>query len=125
MGILRLFFCVVALTGLLTGGAAADDRGRPDHRLRHIPPDERRELFDRMRERQEMRERMRERADYAERNRGGGLSREEAGRSLPRLSRSFDEVDLNRDGVVTPDEVRVFRERRRVERQGMRGDPRY
>ena len=55
-----------------------------------------------------------------------GLSREEAARSTPQLSRHFDEIDLNHDGIVSPEEARAFREKRRQQRLNRGdGDPRF
>lgn len=52
-----------------------------------------------------------------------GMSRDEAARAMPRASKHFDEMDLDRDGTVSREEIRAFREKRRQERWGA-GDPR-
>jgi Ca2+-binding EF-hand superfamily protein len=42
------------------------------------------------------------------------ISRDEA-KALPMLSRHFDEIDTNRDGQVSADEMRAFHEKRRAD----------
>ena len=39
----------------------------------------------------------------------GMLSRAEAQRALPRLARDFDAIDVNRDGQISPEEIRAYR----------------
>jgi Ca2+-binding EF-hand superfamily protein len=39
----------------------------------------------------------------------GRLSRAEAERGAPRLAKSFDAIDANRDGQISPEEIRVWR----------------
>lgn len=43
----------------------------------------------------------------ADADRNGVLSRAEVQRSLPRLAPRFDEIDRNRDGNLSPDELRA------------------
>jgi Ca2+-binding EF-hand superfamily protein len=43
----------------------------------------------------------------ADADRNGVLSRAEVQRSLPRLAARFDEIDRNRDGNLSPDELRA------------------
>jgi hypothetical protein len=55
-----------------------------------------------------------ERLRTADANGDGLISRAEAA-SLPRLARQFDEIDANRDGQASQDELRAFHEKRRAE----------
>lgn len=72
-------------------------------------PDQRR-----LRERrEEMRQRLHQKLQQADEDQNGGISRAEAGRHLPRLQRHFDRIDSNGDGVISNDELRAARERRR------------
>ena len=50
----------------------------------------------------------------------GMLSRAEVDRAAPRLAQHFDAIDVNRDGQISPEEIRAFR---RTDRRatGMRG----
>jgi len=76
--------------------------------------------------REEMRVRRAERLRQADKNGDSAISREEAGQSMPHLSRHFEEVDANRDGRATKDEVKAFREKRMQQRLDRhRGDPRF
>ena len=85
-----------------------------------VSPEERREL------REMRRERIREKFEAADKDGDHALSREEAGRSAPRLHDNFDNVDANKDGKATPDEIRAFRRERAKMRRIERGeaDPR-
>ena len=93
--------------------------GKPP--IANMSPDERREV------RETRREKMRERIDAADQDGDHALSRDEAGRVAPRLRENFDNIDSNRDGNATADEIREFRRERakmrRIERGGR--DPRY
>jgi len=51
----------------------------------------------------------------------GTLSRDEAERAAPRLSRQFDVIDANRDGRISPEEIRAHRRAGRSERAAWRG----
>ena len=86
-----------------------------------LSPDDRREL------REMRRERQRERFDEADRDHDRALSKDETAKVAPRLHDKFEDIDSNRDGRATPDEIRSFkRERakmRRIERGG--ADPRF
>src|SRR5258706_3984184 len=87
--------------------------------FRAMPPDQRREWREQWRNerfRPDPREEFRGRRPQGEPFRDGGYSREDAARSLPRLSRHLDQIDANRDGVVNADELRAFREQRARER---------
>jgi Ca2+-binding EF-hand superfamily protein len=48
----------------------------------------------------------------ADKDKDGFISREEA-RALPRLSRSFDEIDTNRDNKLSREELIAFRDKSR------------
>ena len=39
------------------------------------------------------------------------ISREEANASMPRLAKNFEAIDANKDGFVTKEEMRAFREK--------------
>lgn len=85
-----------------------------------MSPDERREI------REMRRERLREKFEAADKDGDRALSRDEAGRSAPRLQENFDNVDSNKDGKATSDEIRAFRRERAKLRRIERGeaDPR-
>jgi hypothetical protein len=136
--LLSFLLPLVALLGVgtLTSQAFAQDRER--FHPRNIPQQERHQGRDQFRQerppnperfnerREEMRSRAIERARQADTNHDGAISRQEADRSMPHLSRHFEEIDANHDGVVSREEMRAFRERRmqqRLERGG--GDPRF
>jgi hypothetical protein len=144
---IRRKFCFLPLFLLLgialpMTGALAQDKDKP-HPFRNLPPQERRQAVEKFRQEraqnpgriqnpngvpqrpEDNRNRAAEKLRQADTNRDGALSREEAGKAMPRFSRHFDEADANRDGVVTREELRAFRERRRqqrIDRGG--GDPR-
>ena len=50
----------------------------------------------------------------ADTNADGSISRAEAA-SMPRLAKHFDEIDANKDGQASADELRAFHEKRRGE----------
>ncbi len=52
-----------------------------------------------------------ERMKAADKNADGKISREEADASMPRLAKKFDAIDANKDGFVTKDEMKAFREK--------------
>jgi hypothetical protein len=62
--------------------------------------------------RQRMQERLPERLRRADGDNDGGISREEARRGMPGLSRGFGRIDRDGDGVISPEEMRSTRERR-------------
>ena len=52
----------------------------------------------------------------------GALSKAEAEKNMPRLAKDFDAIDANKDGKVTPDEIRASMQARMAERhKGMGG----
>ena len=53
---------------------------------------------------------MQERWKAADKNGDGKLSREEAA-ALPRIAKHFDEIDANKDGFITPEELKAFHEK--------------
>lgn len=115
-----------ALLALMAATSWAADRNNPDKGkdgkppLANLSPEERREF------REMRREKMRERFERADRDGDQALSREEAGRVGPRLKENFDNVDANKDGKATAEEIREFRRERAKMRRIERGrdDPR-
>ena len=115
-----------ALLILTAVTSSAADRNNPDNGkvgkppFANMSPDERREI------REVRREKMRERFDAADQDGDRALRRDEAGRVAPRLQENFDNVDVNKDGKATPDEIRAFRRERAKMRRIDRGrdDPR-
>ena len=115
-----------ALLILTAVTSSAADRNNPDNGkvgkppFANMSPEERREV------REIRREKMRERFDAADQDGDRALSRDEAGRVAPRLQENFDNVDVNKDGKATPDEIRAFRRERAKMRRIDRGrdDPR-
>ena len=84
------------------------------HDREHIQEERRQERRELQQQRQEQ---VRERGEEARRPQAGenqdrALNRDEAQRHFPRLGKRFDEIDSNRDGVITQDEVRAFRQSR-------------
>ena len=57
--------------------------------------------------------RMAERLKAADTNGDGQISKAEAA-ALPMIAKHFDQIDANRDGQVTADELRAFHEARRA-----------
>jgi len=57
-----------------------------------------------------------ERWTTADTDRSGTLSRAEAARGFSELARDFEAIDANRDGELTPDEVRTWRRASRASR---------
>lgn len=150
---IRRKFCFLPLFLLLgialpVTGAFAQDKDRA-HPFKNLPPQQRRQAIEAVRQEraqnaervhnpgrgqnpagvpqrpEDTRNRAAEKLRQADTNRDGALSRDEAGKTMPRFSRHFDEADANGDGIVTREELRAFRERRRQQRidQG-NGDPR-
>jgi Ca2+-binding EF-hand superfamily protein len=60
-----------------------------------------------------------ERLKQADTDGNGLISREEAN-ALPMISRHFDDIDANRDGQVSTDELRAFHEQMRGKHEQMR-----
>ena len=83
--------------------------------------EERRDLHE------QRRENAQKRFNEADKNGDRALSHEEAVQSAPRLNKKFDDVDGNRDGNLTPDEIRAFRREKMRQRRIERGDtdPRF
>jgi Ca2+-binding EF-hand superfamily protein len=48
---------------------------------------------------------MKERFDAADTDHDGYISRDEAGKGLPRIAAHFDDADANRDGKLSKDEI--------------------
>jgi Ca2+-binding EF-hand superfamily protein len=57
-----------------------------------------------------------ERFRHADTDRDGAISRAEAEKHAPRLAKKFDQIDSNKDGKLTPDELRAYRESKRSPR---------
>ena len=58
-----------------------------------------------------------ERFKHADTDGDGAISRAEAGKHAPRLAQKFDLIDANKDGKLTQDELRAYREAKRSARQ--------
>jgi Ca2+-binding EF-hand superfamily protein len=54
-----------------------------------------------------------ERFRHADTDGDGAISRAEAEKHAPRLAKKFDQIDSNKDGKLTQDELRAYREARR------------
>jgi Ca2+-binding EF-hand superfamily protein len=54
-----------------------------------------------------------ERFQHADTDGDGAISRAEAEKHAPRLAKKFDQIDGNKDGKLTQDELRAYREARR------------
>ena len=54
-----------------------------------------------------------ERFKHADANGDSTISRVEAEKSAPRLAQKFDAIDANKDGQLTQDELRAYREAKR------------
>ncbi len=65
-----------------------------------------------------------ERFKKADTDGDGALSKAEAEKSIPRLAKHFDEIDANRDGKITQDEMKASMEKHRAERKKHHGEPR-
>lgn len=58
---------------------------------------------------------MHERMKAADKDGDGKISRAEA-EAMPRLAKHFDEIDTNKDGFITKEEMKAHREKRMAER---------
>ena len=54
-----------------------------------------------------------ERFRHADTDGDGAISRVEAEKNAPRLAKKFDQIDTNKDGKLTEDELRAYREKKR------------
>ena len=63
-----------------------------------------------------------DRMKAADANGDGLISKAEAEKSLPRVAKNFDQIDANRDGQLSADEMRAFHEARKAEREKRRAD---
>ncbi|MFH1045095.1 MAG: calcium sensor EFh [Pseudomonadota bacterium] len=54
-----------------------------------------------------------ERFRHADADGDGAISRAEAEKHAPRLAQKFDQIDSNKDGKLTQDELRAYREAKR------------
>jgi Ca2+-binding EF-hand superfamily protein len=57
-----------------------------------------------------------ERLRAADTNGDGLISRAEAAASLPRIAKHFDEIDANKDGQLSHEELRAYHEAKKAER---------
>ena len=64
----------------------------------------------------EMQARQEERFRAADANKDGRLTREEAQKGMPMVSRNFDRIDANKDGVVTLQEIEAARKAHEAQR---------
>ena len=55
----------------------------------------------------------------------GMLSRVEAERGAPLLAKRFDAIDANRDGQISPEEIRAFRRARRGSARGAQAGAKF
>lgn len=62
-----------------------------------------------------------ERLKAADANADNLISRTEAA-SLPRVAKNFDQIDANRDGQLSAEEMRAFHEARKAEREKRRAE---
>ncbi|MBS4097365.1 MAG: EF-hand domain-containing protein [Sulfuricella sp.] len=62
-----------------------------------------------------------ERFKQADTDGNGTLSREEAEKGMPRLVKNFDAIDTNKDGQISPDEIRAYMKDRMKSRKGGAG----
>ena len=70
-------------------------------------------------------EKLAQRFRRADADGNGMLSRAEAETAAPRLAKHFDAIDVNRDGQISPEEIRAFRRagRKAGRRGGSTGRP--
>mgnify|MGYP001224167360 CR=1 FL=1 len=54
---------------------------------------------------------------HADTNGDGKISRAEAEKNAPRLAKKFDIIDANKDGQLTPEELRAYRESKRSHKE--------
>ena len=91
------------------GKAQGKEQG-PAGRGERPSPEKMRQMFD-------------ERFKKADVDGDGALSRAEAEKGMPMLARDFDAIDANRDGKLTPDEIRAAMEKRRAAMKDGKGAP--
>ena len=58
-----------------------------------------------------------ERFKHADTDGDGKISRAEAQKNAPRLAKKFDAIDANKDGQLTQDELRAYREAKRSRKE--------
>jgi hypothetical protein len=71
--------------------------------------------------REQARAQMRERLRKADTDGNGTISRAEAGKGLPAISRHFDEIDANGDGQITREELEAAHAKRGAQKGVERG----
>lgn len=62
-----------------------------------------------------------ERFKKADSDGNGTLSKEEAEKGMPRLAKNFDAIDTNKDGQISPDEIRAYMKDRMKSRKPGQG----
>jgi hypothetical protein len=67
-----------------------------------------------MRDPEKMRQAFDQRFKKADTNGDGKLSKAEADAGMPRIAKNFDTIDANKDGFITPDEIRAAMEKRQA-----------
>ena len=67
--------------------------------------------------RAKFKERTQEQFRTADKDGDGALSKAEAEASMPRMAKHFDAIDANKDGKITPDELRAHGEKRQMQGQ--------
>jgi Ca2+-binding EF-hand superfamily protein len=67
-----------------------------------------------MRDPEKMRQAFDQRFKKADTNGDGKLSKAEADAGMPRIAKNFDTIDANKDGFITPDEIRATMEKRQA-----------
>jgi Ca2+-binding EF-hand superfamily protein len=67
-----------------------------------------------MRDPEKMRQAFDQRFKKADANGDGKLTKAEADAGMPRIAKNFDTIDANKDGFITPDEIRATMEKRQA-----------
>ena len=94
----------ILIAALLASSAAlADDSSGGG------PPDARAEKF---------RQRMAQRFEAADTNHDGKISPDEAKAGMPFVAKHFAEIDADKDGYVTREEIAAYMKARRAEKEG-------
>lgn len=67
---------------------------------------------------EKMRQAFDDRFKKADANGDGKLSKAEADAGMPRVGKNFDAIDANKDGFVTPDEIRAAMQKAQAAKGG-------
>lgn len=65
-------------------------------------------------------QKMQQRLKAADKDGDGKISKSEAEASLPRLAKHFDQIDTNKDGFLTRDEMHAWHQKQAAARQGQK-----